>query len=114
MLAAHLLSVAIVCAGCVGPIGDWIPYADPASECGCSDVCECDQACQVGPTGRAVNLAKDGCQMTCKVCGHVVNCYAPHDAIGPPEIPPPGRFHPVPTHPVFARGAEPLAHPGDF
>lgn len=29
------------------------------------------------------------------------NFYLPAAACGPPEIPPPGRFHPVPTQPVF-------------
>jgi hypothetical protein len=35
--------------------------------------------------------------------GTVANYCVPAGAIGPPESMPPGRFHPVPTRPVFAR-----------
>lgn len=33
---------------------------------------------------------------------HVVNFCAPDGFVGPPDMVGPGRFHPVPTHPVFA------------
>jgi hypothetical protein len=35
--------------------------------------------------------------------GTVAHYFVPEGAIGPPETMPPGRFHPVPTRPVFAR-----------
>jgi hypothetical protein len=35
--------------------------------------------------------------------GTVANYCVPEGTIGPPETMPPGRFHPVPTRPVFAR-----------
>jgi hypothetical protein len=35
--------------------------------------------------------------------GTVANYCIPEGAIGPPDVMPPGRFHPVPTRPVFAR-----------
>jgi hypothetical protein len=34
--------------------------------------------------------------------GTVANYFVPAGVIGPPETMPPGRFHPVPTRPVFA------------
>jgi hypothetical protein len=34
--------------------------------------------------------------------GSVANYFVPISAIAPPDVPPPGRFHPVPTTPVFA------------
>lgn len=33
---------------------------------------------------------------------HIVNFCAPDGFVGPPDMVGPGRFHPVPTHPVFA------------
>jgi len=35
--------------------------------------------------------------------GSVANYFLPEVALGPPELAPPGRFHPVPTRPVFSR-----------
>jgi hypothetical protein len=35
--------------------------------------------------------------------GTVAHYFVPEGAIGPPETMPPGRFHPVPPRPVFAR-----------
>jgi hypothetical protein len=35
--------------------------------------------------------------------GTVANYCVPEGAIGPPDSMPPGRFHPVPTRPVFSR-----------
>ena len=34
--------------------------------------------------------------------GSVANFFVPVSVIAPPDVPPPGRFHPVPTTPVFA------------
>ena len=34
--------------------------------------------------------------------GSVANYFVPAGLIAPSNVPPPGRFHPVPTHPVFA------------
>jgi hypothetical protein len=39
--------------------------------------------------------------------GQVANFFLPATAIGPSEVPPPGRFHPVPTHPVFSPASGP-------
>ena len=38
----------------------------------------------------------------CEMFGQVANFCVPAAAMGPPEVTPPGRFHPVPTDPVFA------------
>jgi hypothetical protein len=34
--------------------------------------------------------------------GTIANYCLPEAALGPPDMVPPGRFHPVPTRPVFA------------
>lgn len=39
-------------------------------------------------------------------CCQIINFCAPDDFTGPSVGPCPGRFHPVPTHPVFAPPAE--------
>jgi len=44
-----------------------------------------------------------------KECCHVVNFCAPEGFVGPPDVIGPGRFHPVPTHPVFE--PEPMIGP---
>jgi hypothetical protein len=48
-----------------------------------------------------------------KVCCRAVNFCSPEGAVGPPDIPGPGRFHPVPTHPVFEASPEPLDYPAE-
>ncbi|HEX3600920.1 MAG TPA: hypothetical protein VHU84_12300 [Lacipirellulaceae bacterium] len=45
-----------------------------------------------------------------KVC-HVINFCAPEGFVGPPDVMGPGRFHPVPTHPVFEPTANLQAGP---
>ncbi len=46
-----------------------------------------------------------------KKCCHVVNFCAPEGFVGPPDVIGPGRFHPVPTHPVFDPGPELMIGP---
>jgi hypothetical protein len=48
--------------------------------------------------------------LPCSICCRAFNFCAPDGCIGPPDIAGPGRFHPLPTHPVFAPVPEP---PGD-
>jgi hypothetical protein len=45
----------------------------------------------------------------CTIGHGVLNFCAHNEAVGPPDIQAPGRFFPVPTHPVFAPIAEPVA-----
>jgi hypothetical protein len=99
-----LLIVAVLpCGGCVGPLQHWGWHSPAAAECGacveCEEEAECGGFCPHCGTHFAIPVPS--CHIPCSVCGRVFNCCAPDDAIGPPEIPPPGRFHPVPTHPVF-------------
>jgi len=84
------------------------PFDDAAWDEGspqCSEACDGDSPGFHGGVAQAVwtpaqSLADGAAQMF----GHVANFCVPAAAIGPPEIPPPGRFHPVPTNPVFAPG----------
>ena len=52
--------------------------------------------------------------LPCHVCRGAINFCAHNEAVGPPEIPGPGRFHPVPTHPVFAPVPEKVTNPEQF
>lgn len=49
-----------------------------------------------------------------RICCRVANSCVPDRAAGPPDVAGPGRFHPVPTHPVFAPVPAPLAYPAEF
>jgi hypothetical protein len=49
------------------------------------------------------SIAGTAFSMAGSAFGSVANYFLPEVALGPPEIAPPGRFHPVPTRPVFAR-----------
>jgi hypothetical protein len=46
-----------------------------------------------------------------RACCGALNFCAHNESVGPPDIQAPGRFHPVPTHPVFAPVAEPVVNP---
>ena len=50
--------------------------------------------------------------LPCRVCRGALNFCAHNEAVGPPDIQAPGRFHPVPTHPVFAPVSEPSRESG--
>jgi hypothetical protein len=112
------------CACCTDPV-------EPGCNCN-SNCCEppcCDQCgCAVGSSGVCENCcpnvcgngmaAVEGC--ACSSCGtawgcvepiacwpirkcvHYINFCAPEGYCGPPDMPGPGRFHPVPTRPVFS------------
>jgi hypothetical protein len=121
-----LLSIA-VCPGCVGvPHGDITGAAhaggvahcacESESGCGaatsddgqcsgttCSEACGSDEStAQPIPFHGAWSSAIAVCTMPLGMIGHVANFGLPVTSCAPPEIPPPGRFHPVPTRPVFA------------
>jgi hypothetical protein len=68
------------------------------SSSGCGDGCSHPSALTDFGWSSAFSLGAPAFQLF----GNVANfCIAPI-AMGPPEIAPPGRFHPVPTNPVFA------------
>jgi hypothetical protein len=112
------LLAALLCAGCVGPFH--------AKSCdSCSQVVEEGAACEVS---RERNCIEQPCGheditwrigrkclhvicLPCRICRGTLNFCAHNEAVGPPDIQAPGRFHPVPTHPVFAPVPEPAAYP---
>src|SRR6185436_13722811 len=118
---AGLLAV-LLCAGCIGPFR--------ASRCGdscgeivsdgtsCEGPADCDcvhqPCCHEGLTWRIGRKCLHAVCLPCRVCQGAVNFCAHNEAVGPPDIQGPGRFHPVPTHPVFAPVPEPVAHPEQF
>jgi hypothetical protein len=59
----------------------------------------------IAPDLLAATLSVGG--MALGMVGHVANFFLPAAAIGPAEVPPPGRFHPVPTRPVFYPAGSP-------
>jgi hypothetical protein len=77
---------------------------DPAScEADGSDACT-DEA---PPFHGAWASAREYFDASLAYVGHIANFWLPPTMLAPPEIPPPGRFHPVPTRPVFAGHALP-------
>ena len=108
-VAAAVLLAASLCTGCAIPFGaskECEPCGEPVHngascnahpgldcilwpghECYCSWIC---RNCLFGTYS------------PCRLCSGAVNFCAKNEAVGPPDIQAPGRFHPVPTHPVFA------------
>jgi hypothetical protein len=110
---AHLLGFdsgcgcgdACQCGECVNGCADCPPdgcdITDSGSACcesgGCPPDhgahCDAMPACQ--PMQRIAHLPGESA-----VC--VTSCCTPNACPGPPDVPPPGRFHPVPTQPAFS------------
>ena len=97
--------------------------AKSSAGCSCGQCCEC----QTGAGDRCCPASKNCCccrilrpignclePIVCwpvhKIC-HLVNFCAPDGFVGPPDVMGPGRFHPVPTHPVFEPGPRPMMYP---
>jgi hypothetical protein len=82
-----------------------------AADCGPADcgpsggsACETcgEESCRLEcPSATCAALQAAG-RWPCQAIAGTANFCIPAAAIGPPYIPPPGRFHPVPTRPVFA------------
>jgi hypothetical protein len=122
---------AILFAGCNGPLRRFTSHAGCGQQCGCGDACceppvcdECDvPACGMGfpycAHGLHPHLCEHAKMMHPHLCEHAssisptkhVGCLLhfceQSDYVGPSEPPRPPRFHPVPTHAVFAEGLEP-------
>ncbi len=105
----------------------FVGHEDPAVECGSACVADeeddshCDDvAMEASPdsitdpstynrlvNGFVVDPASTVVMSTFSFAGSafgtVANYFIPEGAIGPPDTMPPGRFHPVPTRPIFAR-----------
>jgi hypothetical protein len=110
-------AIALLCTGCVGP------FRGPKSCEPCAATID-DPAAGASAAGEHIEdprhhngiLRRTGgaiVHTTClpyTCCCHVLNFCATDKCAGPPEVPGPGRFHPVPSHPVFAPAAEPLAY----
>ncbi len=99
--AAFTLLALAICAGCTRPLlnqaghtgyGDCSPHS-------CGDVPTCDDDCR---QPALYSRLQAGYHEACKKCGYLgphCNCSTSHGASIDP--PPPSRFHPVPTRPVF-------------
>jgi hypothetical protein len=77
------------------------------TDCGCHHG-SCDHGgCQFGGESPSLHLPalQPAHELAClprDTFACAANCCTPHACPGPPDIPPPGRFHPVPTRPVFS------------
>jgi hypothetical protein len=112
-LFAYLLIATTICTGCAG-----IPHGDFAAHCECESTCDggapaCSESCdeemhagQLMPFQDVWSTAISVSMLPMGVVGNVANFCLPVTALAPPAVPPPGRFHPVPTRPVF-RGHSP-------
>jgi hypothetical protein len=109
---------------------DHVSCAMPVEPCESSDDCSCGQSCecQPGASDRGRTAEKHCCcccrilrpickcvePIVCwpvhKIC-HFVNFCAPDGFVGPPDVMGPGRFHPVPTRPVFEPGPQQIVYP---
>jgi predicted amidophosphoribosyltransferase len=113
------LLAALLCNGCTGPFRT-------SSSCGsCSEIvsdetsseiaadCDCvpQPPCHVSVTARISHKCLHALYFPGRVCEGALNFCAHNEAVGPPDIQGPGRFHPVPTHPVFAPVPEPVTFP---
>jgi hypothetical protein len=133
LLAVYLLMAVTICAGCAGfPQGDLAmigrndhgaPHrhgscaGDCGDECGescgcessaCGDMCEGESSTgEVLPFYSVLSSATAISAVPLAFVGNVANFCLPVTALAPPQVPPPGRFHPVPTKPVF-RGVGPV------
>lgn len=118
MAALCTACVAITCSGCAShPLTEVSPVpvlggGDFADECGQpfygDDVPDAGEACSAPNVGLASGIVSTVCgsALSCvgtagSAVGHVANFCVPPAGYMPLEGPPPGRFHPVPTRPVF-------------
>jgi hypothetical protein len=122
--AAGLVAV-LLCAGCIGPFRATRPNdscTEAVSESASNEQpsnCECNQqpcsheqqCCHEGFAWRTGRKCLHIICLPCRVCECAVNFCAHNDADTPPAVQCPGRFQPVPTHPVFAPVSEPVADP---
>ncbi len=126
LFAATLL---VICfRGAICTASDRVSCAMPIEQCESPDGCSCGQCCECRPgiCNRCFIAGKNCCcqiwrpigncveSIVCwpahKIC-HLVNFCAPDGFVGPPDVMGPGRFHPVPTHPVFDPGPRPMLYP---
>ena len=129
-----MLSGLLICSGCAHDAAGWLGPASlgrvlnlGGEECSaesCATVCEpfdaedfaefplaSDEVCEYEDSGQEAGFVQTASAtmlsafaMGGAAVGSVANYFVPAGLIAPSEIPPPGRFHPVPTHPVFAAG----------
>src|SRR4051794_4830787 len=106
-IAKIALLAALLCAGCISPFhrGRNCNPCDAtvdASSCESpvdSD-CEAKSCWHIHPCCCCYDAICCVCDWPCHACRRVVNFCVPEDVVGPSPVQGPGRFHPVPTHPV--------------
>jgi hypothetical protein len=105
-----LLVIAVaIFSGCAGiPHSDFAASGHDQCDCGapeCGDACNAEMhSVQTVPFQGVWSSAMAVSAIPMTVVGNVANFCLPVVAMAPPEVPPPGRFHPVPTRPVFQAG----------
>jgi len=122
LAATVALLATLLCAGCIGPFR-------ASKKCDlCSENVNDSANCETPASGDCVQKPccherfrwRSGCTYLhvicwpCGVCRGALNFCAHNEAVGPPDIQAPGRFHPVPTHPVFAPAPGPVEDPNPF
>lgn len=106
---------------CSEPIADAesFPSSEPCAPPGSSDspkACDCVHSTNIHTgimraTGQSL---KHVVTFPYRILDHTINFCAHNEAVGPPDIQAPGRFHPVPTHPVFEPFQESPVPTGQF
>jgi hypothetical protein len=100
--------------GCDGCQSGGCAVNDSGGECCESGDCEPNQC---GDHGNfpACNSVKRVADLPCETLHCATSCCTPNACPGPPDVPPPGRFHPVPTRPAFSPRFEPTPYgPAEF
>jgi hypothetical protein len=116
------LLVVLQCVGCIGPfrrgkacescgghVSEGASCETPV--CGDGGQCHCCRDGVICRTSRAI-VHTVCCPYRC--CCRAVNFCVPRSAVGPCDVEGPGRFHPVPTHPVVEPEPEQVAYPDDW
>jgi len=116
------LLAAVVCAGCIGPfraakkVDSCAAIVGQPANCSSDVKCgtDCEKCRQHGIVYRTAATAIDTACLPYRAGCRVVNFCVPSGVVGPPDVCGPGRFHPVPTHPVFTPAPEQIAYPAEF
>jgi hypothetical protein len=92
------------CTGCPPGSSD---INGSGGQCCESGNCESNQC---GGDLHVCNAVKRVTELPCDTMHCATSCCTPNACPGPPDVPPPGRFHPVPTRPAFSPRFEPTSY----